>query len=322
VKKTCDIGTDTTPDLTACAAGAETHDVVYTVKVTNTTPTGEGGVVVDQICDNQYGNVFTATGFSGPDCPAGTTGTVATTTCSSSLPGDIANQGSGSCTFTVSHGENLSVTDQVTVNGHSDLVSTTTFPAKMSNTVTVTSTDAPTTAMTSLGLEPGPQAACVTLRYDVTVANTSAADESITLDKVVSPYTPALRDDVYGDLSMLSGSASVDKSIVGTTCGIATGQPGLGTLSTGTVHTFPATLAPGTGTPPTNNGGTYMCQFDGVICGAPSRISTTCAFGLQKADLKGVKANLTGDDTGLNADTITETDNPFTASVCLVQTGQ
>jgi hypothetical protein len=62
-----------------------------------------------------------------------------------------------------------------------------------------------------------------------------------------------------------------------------------------------------------------MCQFDGVICGTPSQISQTCAYGLQKPDLKGVTANLTGDDPSPNADTVTQIDNSFTASVCLVQ---
>src|ERR1019366_1261643 len=112
----------------------ETHNVLYTVTITNTTPANEGGVIVDQICDNRYGQIYPATGT----CPPGTVGSITSTTCPPS-PNDIANQGSGSCTFTVAHGEDLSVTDTVTVTGHSDVVSTDLFGPTSSNPVTVTS---------------------------------------------------------------------------------------------------------------------------------------------------------------------------------------
>jgi hypothetical protein len=300
-----------TPGQTTCHAGAETHNVVYTVTVTNTTPANEGGVIVDQICDDRYGQIYPA---SGGTCTAGTVGSISSTTCSASTPGTIANGSGGSCTFTVSHGENLTVVDQVTVTGHSALVNTSNFAPTMSNTVSVDSTDAPSTAKTNLGLEPGPQAACVTLRYDVTVQNTGAADESV--------HVTGITDGAYGSITTTHGGASVDGSVVGTTCGVVNG---LGTLpGTGNgAGVFPQTLAPGTTPlpPPTSDGGTYKCMFDGVICGTPSSGAVAnCAFGLSKPDPFGVTATLTGDD--LNpADTITETASPFTGGVCLVQSG-
>ena len=354
VAKSCNIPPDTTAGKVSCDAGQEGHDVVYTVTITNTTPTGEGGIVIDQICDSAYGQIFPASGT----CPAGTPGHtfVSGTTCP---PAPIANGGSGSCTFTVSHGENLSVTDTATVTGHSGLVASSLFGPDNSNMVTVTSSDAPTTAKTTKGLEPGPQAACVTLRYDATVTNTSSADESVTLNSVgtlgTPGYVPALHDSRYGDITTTHGSASLDGSVTGTTCG-ASGQ---GTLSGSPgAGAFPHMLAPGTGTPPTSNGGSYTCQFDGVICSTPAvplgpivttagtcstgdtgtpgnctagkppatactsnaQCNVTCAEGLQERDM--VTANLTGDDPSPNADTITQTEHQFTANVCLVQSGQ
>jgi len=311
VAKACSVGGGafTNP----CDLGAEGGTVTYQVTITNTTPAGEGGVNVDQICDDRYGNIFTAAGFSGPACPAGTVGSIVAGSASSCAAlGDITT--SASCTFQAVQGENLTIVDDVTVNGHSDLSSSVTFAPKTSNTVTVTSEDAPTTAKTNKGLEPGPLAACVTLRYDVTVRNTSAADETI--------HVTALNDNAYGNIDTTHGSASVDASVVGTTCGVDSGLKGLGTLSgSAGAGAFPQTLAPGTGAPPTSNGGTYTCQFDGVICGTPSGSAVpNCAFGLSKPDT--VTATLTGDETSAPLDQITETEVPFTANVCLVQSGQ
>ena len=338
VGKICTTGT-ANATKTNCDLGAEGGNETYQVTITNTTPASEGGIIVDQICDNRYGSIYDD-GVPATRCPvypaAGllnpTTFTM-TTTCNSSTPGDIANGGSGSCTFTVSHGENLSVTDQVTVAGHSDLATTQTFNPPASNTVTVTSSDAPTTATTGLGLAPGPVNACITLRYNVSVVNTSSADESITLNSVASPYVPALNASTFGDITTIHGDSHTAGSITGTTCGVDGGVTGQGTLSGvtavdclgGTVSpcnggAFPQMLAAGTGNPLTGNG-SYTCQFDGVICGTPGPIpadGSTCTEGLQVMNTK-VTPNLTGDDPAPNADTITATANPFTAIVCLNQ---
>ena len=320
VAKGCDVGSDTTPHG-SCDAGPEGQPVTYTVTINNTTPSGEGGIVVDQICDNRYGQIFPASGT----CTAGTVGSITTTTCGALT---VANGGSGSCTFTVAHGENLKVVDTVTVSGHSSLSATTTFGPTSSGTVTVTSEDAPTTVTTNKGLEPGPIAACVTVRYDVTVTNSSGADESVMLNSSSSPtFTPALNDNNYGDITSTHGSASVGQSVTGTTCGVAVGSHGLGTLSDDVVvsqSTTPGTgQAPGGAFPQTINsgGGTYKCRFDGTICGKPGPIppppaTATCAFGLSQSDT--VTANLTGDDAN-PADVIQQTANQFTANVCLTQ---
>lgn len=327
VAKTCNTGTISgTPSGTHCDIGPEGTTVTYTVTITNTTPAGEGGVVVDQICDNQYGTVYDD-GTIKTACAAGLTGNSivsASSTCGSL--GTIST--SASCTFEAAQGENASVIDSVTVKGHSSLVSTSMFPPKTSNSVTVVSEDAPSTATTNKGLEPGPQAACVTVRYNVTVANSSSADETLSLSSAAGPpIVPALNDNAYGDLSTTHGSASVDGSVTGTTCGVAANNSnkGLGTLNQLTVvspgTTVGAGEAPGGAFPDSlaTSGSTssYTCWFDGVICGTPSAIPPTCTYGLSKSDT--VAAHLTGDDLAPNADTVSQTDNQFIANVCLTQ---
>jgi hypothetical protein len=337
VTKNCNIGTDPTPNLTTCHAGQEGNTVVYTVITANQTPSGQGGDVVDQICDDQYGTILASSTLSacaaGKLCTPQCTGTdipfpgctgpgtanpgttcISSTTCSSTNPGDIPNGSSKSCTFSVNQGENTTVKDTVSVSGHSDIAVTPPpkFGPTGSNSVTVDSTDAPTTATTNLGYPANPlQNACVTVRYNVTVANTSAAEESVTLNSstVNGITTPALKDGHFADITTTHGSSSQDGSVTATTCGSTAG-------------TFPKTLGPGTclgaGCPPTNNGGTYKCTFDGVICGTPTAtVNPTCAAGLQFSDT-GVVANLTGDDAAPNADTVSQTDSPFTTTICLI----
>src|SRR5205823_2377234 len=125
-------------------------------------------------------------------------------------------------------GENKSVTDTVTASGHSSLNTSSTFGPSSSNAVTVTSSDAPSTAKIVKGVV-GTTAACATVRYSVDVANTSGFDEDLMLN--------SLNDSAYGDVTKCtnancasSSGANGTKQILGTTCG----QPvagGLGTLS-------------------------------------------------------------------------------------------
>ncbi len=321
VAKNCNLPPDTTAGLTTCDFGAtnEGGNVLYTVTIDNTTPTGQGGVTIDQICDDRYGQIYPATGT----CTAGTVGSISsfggcTTT-------DIANGGSATCTFTVSHGENLTVIDQVSVTGHSDLNPNSTFGPTTSNTVTVKSGEAPSTAKTNKGLAGVPVFACVTERYNVTVTNTSSADESITLNSSTTGggFVPALDDSFFGDITTDHGSASVAGSVTGTTCGVAVGSVGLGTLSGTTASStnggaFPATLAPGTGPAPTTNGGSYTCQFDGVICGTPAAITGVCSQGLTNVDTVTANLSVESGETG----SVTQTDNQFTANICFTQSGQ
>lgn len=327
VTKSCNTALSTGTGLALCDAGQEGSTVTYTVTVANTTPSGEGGVIIDQICDNQYGSIYRSNTASNTlkACAAGaiTNVTPTFTGCSTY---DVTST-PAACTFTVPHGESLTVIDIATVNGESDLATTyTPTPPASSKTVEVDSSDAPTTATTFLGLEPGPQSACVTLRYDVTVQNTSAADESVKLDAsgtvAGGNYMPALMDPkTFGDITSTHGTAAADKSVTGTTCGVATTSAGLGTLSKSFgAGTFPQTLAPGTGTPPTSNGGKYMCTFDGVICGAPNSTNIpNCSAGLSAQS--SITPNLTGDEVAVPFDKITVNAKTFTANVCLVQSG-
>lgn len=321
VTKACTTNLTAGPSAGPCDAGPEGSTVTYTVSISNPSTTTGNNAVVDQICDNRYGTVSTTTGFT-PACPTtGVIGTVASTTCP---PTPVAPGGTGTCTFTAVQGENASVTDTVTAWGHSSLNPSVTFgglTGVASNSVTVTSSDAASTASTSKGLEPGPRAACVTLRYDATVTNTSGHDESLVLNSSSTPtFVPALRDTFFGDITSTHGNASTSGSVTGTTCGVANGVAGSGTASdlTASDYTdggaFPKTLDIAGGTHPT-----YTCQFDGVLCGTPGPIGTTCAEGIQTPSST-LAANLTGDDT--SGDSLTTTNTPFTATVCFAQSGQ
>jgi hypothetical protein len=247
VAKACTTGL-TSGLNTTCDAGAEGSTVTYTVSITNTSNVAGNNVVVDQICDDQYGNVFTASGFT-PACPSGKIGNIASNqTCP---PNPIAPGATGSCTFTVVQGELKSVTDIASASGHSSINPSSVFLASKSNSVTVTSSDAPSTATLTKGLA-GTIAGCATVRYNVTVHNSSGADEALTLS--------GLGDTAYGtDITKLGSGAPL--TVLGTTCGVATGSPGLGTLSTSTgAGILPTVLAVG--------GTDYTCQFDGQFCSA------------------------------------------------------
>lgn len=325
VAKSCNTALTTGVDKISCDAGPEGSEVTYHVKINNTTPASEGGIVVDQICDDRYGSIYDD-GVITTACPAGTLAGLFTfgtslNPCNAATLGDIANGGSATCDFVVSHGENLDVTDHVTVRGHSDVSTDRFFEPKDSNDVTVTSSDAPSTATTAKGLDPGPQYACVTLRYNVTVTNTSGYDEVLTLNQVSSPtYTPALHDSYFGDITynrtLAPKGSNVAGSVTGTTCGVDTTADGLGTLSDQKGGgTFPKTLAV--------SGGSYTCKFDGVVCGTPGPIpsgepnpGSICTLGLSNVDT--VTATLTDDESDPNV-TITQDAQQFTANVCLKQ---
>ncbi|HEV2386674.1 MAG TPA: hypothetical protein VGS20_05405 [Candidatus Acidoferrales bacterium] len=247
VAKSCNTANTLGAGKVSCDAGPEGSTVTYTVTITDTTPANEGGVIVDQICDNRYGQVFPTSGT----CPAGTLGSIVVGSASSCASlGTIPNPGSASCTFQAVQGENATVIDTVTVAGHSALSASATFGPTASNTVTVTSSDAPSTATITKGLV-NTTAGCATVRYSVDVANTSTADENLTLS--------AFADSSYGSIT------TVHDAVLGTTCGVADGNPGLGTFSGVTASStnggaLPASLPV--------SGSDYKCQFDAQFCGA------------------------------------------------------
>ena len=184
-----------------CDAGVEGVGVAtYTVAVNNSNVSGAfGDIIVDQICDSAYGQVFPATG----SCKAGSTGqTITSTTCTAL---DVPLGSTQTCTFTApSIGELNSVSNIVTVSGHS-AVSTGVLFSTQTNSVTVNSEDAPSTASVTKSYN-ATVAGCATVRYGVEVDNTSGADETETLS--------ALTDNAFGSVTSVQGS------VLATTCSV------------------------------------------------------------------------------------------------------
>ncbi len=226
VAKSCNTALSTGAGLTSCDAGAEGSLVTYHVAISNTSSFGD--IVVDQICDSAYGNVFTVGGFGGPSCAPGSTGkSISSTTCTAL---DIANGSIGTCDFTAVQGELATVTDIVNVSGHSGVNTTSHFGPDTSNSVTVTSEDAPSTATVIKGYN-ATLAACATVRYNVEVDNSSAADEVETLS--------ALHDAPdFGDITKDVAHGGV---VLATTCSV------------------PQTIGVGSN---------YKCTFDAQFCSA------------------------------------------------------
>ena len=137
----------------------------------------------------------------------------------------------------------------------------------------------------------GNTAGCATVRYNVDVKNASAAgtDETLNLS--------AFNDSAFGSIT------SVHDSVLGTTCGVASGSQGLGSLSGSTGGgVLPATI-------PLN--GTYSCKFDGQFC---SGLDANGCF----THSNSVSATVTGDDN----DTVSLTPGGLTVKECLVGTPQ
>jgi hypothetical protein len=253
--------------------------------VTITNASNFGSVVIDQICDDQYGNIFTVSGFSGAACPAGKTGSITGTTCSALTIGSTPQF----CTFTATQAENVTVKDIVTVAGHGQNAGT--FSNVQSNQVTVTSHEATTTG-TIVKSFVANKSACVTVRYQAQVTNTSAAgtDETFSLN--------SLSDDQFGDITSVHGTGS--NAVLGTTCGVASGS---GTLTgTSGAGVLPQTLSV--------NGGAYTCQFDGQICGG---LDSQGCF----SHTNTVSASVTGDEGA--ADVVSLTPGGLTVNECITE---
>lgn len=292
VGKTCNTVDNTqAPDFTTnpptpnnCTTHPEGGQVTYTVNLNND-KSNFGSVVIDQICDSAYGTVFTDGTL--PACAAGSTGqTITGTTCNTLTP--IAFNTAETCTFTVNQPESTTVADTVNASGHGSSAGT--FGPTSSNSVTVTSNEAPSSATVTKGFV-GTEAACATVRYSVDVHNSSASGTDETESLTV------LTDNAYGSIT------SVHDSVLGTTCGVASG---VGTLS-GTAGggafsaASPATIAVG---------GDYTCQFDGQFCSAidlNSCISHT----------NSVSGTITGDEAG---DVVSQSANTLTVKECLTAT--
>lgn len=286
VTKNCSTakGSGTLPDP-SCSMDDPGGTVTYTVDVSNTS--NFGSITLDQICDNAYGDIATASGFT-PACSAGGIGTKTGTTCS--VPQTIAAGSDYSCTFTASQGEGTPVTDIATTNGIGQ-DGTTRFSGS-SNSVTVSVNEAASTATITKSLS-STKAGCATVRYGVDVANTSSADEDLTLS--------TLNDTFFGSITTVHGA------VLGTTCGVA-GSTGLGSLS----------ALPGAGALPASlpvGGSDYTCQFDAQFCGpltsVPDGKGGLCS-GIENVDK--VTATMTSDETGV---VVTQTANTLTVDECI-----
>lgn len=280
-----------TASPTTCDAGPEGSTVTYTVAITNTSTSGD--LDIDQICDDQYGTIYDNGTFT-TVCPTGKSGITPTNV--SCPPAAIGLGKTGTCTFTAPVSENVTgLTDTVTASGHSALNPTSTF-SKGSNSVTVTSTDAPSTATVMKGVV-GTEAACATVRYSVDVANTSSADEKLSLS--------GLNDSAFGDLTACTNAGCTNTGgtlILGTTCGVDTGSTGLGTLSGSKgAGTFPSSLTVG--------GSDYTCQFDAQFCSTLD--SSSCISNTDK-----ITASIAGDE----GEKVTVTRNSINVQECLKAT--
>jgi hypothetical protein len=262
--------------------------VTYTLTVSNTS--NFGSVTLKQICDSYYGNIATVSGFT-PACAAGTA-TAAGTSCI--LPQTIATNGSYQCTFTANQPENSIVTDTATANGVG-ADGTTRFTGTSTPPVTVTAGELPSTATVVKSLA-ATTAACATVRYNVDVKNTSVGDENLTLWE--------LTDSVFLDITTTHGSGN--GAVLGTTCGVATSAPGLGTLlSSKGAGVLPIMMPVG--------GSDYVCQFDAQFCGGIGPITGAggpCT-GIQNTDT--VTATLNGDD----GETVTQSPGTLTVNECI-----
>jgi len=210
-----------TQSPTACNAGngatTESAIATYTISIDNTT--GTSGFTIDQICDTAYGNVFTVSGFTGLACAKGSQCNTAPNNVAGGYCGnsgttcgalDIPASGSGNpatCTFTGGPQPELTtVTNLVTIAGHADINPDKKLTNQTSNSVSVTSTEVPTTAAVIKGFN-ATVAACATVRYNVEVDNTSGADEIAALS--------ALSDSTFGSIT------SVHDSVLATTCSVS-----------------------------------------------------------------------------------------------------
>ena len=273
-QKACNTSiTNTTPNVTPgnaapvlCDEGPETGSApTYYVGITPsaTAPSGTT-LVVDQVCDTAFGTVYddnlkvnNVRVFA--PCNGGTSNLAAT---NGNCPPTDFSSGTGTCHFsTAALGTELSfVSDQVSASMHlqtadGTLVAKTT--TLNSNSVKVFTTEAQTTTTTSKQYN-STIGACATVRYNVTVADSSTVtEESVTLS--------ALSDNVYGTLNACTNSGCTNTGgilVLGTNCLLGAG---VGTL-TGTNATLGGTNVTSAGSVTIPGNKTYACEFDGQFC--------------------------------------------------------
>jgi hypothetical protein len=208
-------------------------EFTYTVGVTNTSDFTT--VILDRICDDQFGTVVKVA--AAPDCTTGNIGSINSTDCV--VPQTLTAPFAGtppqySCTFKASvTGEPKTVTDKVTVYGHTDPSNK---PVQGDHTAQVSISDVPPTAQVIKSLD---SLQCAIVRYGVKVQNRDTA-ESLTLT--------ALSDNTFGNIANYQGGTPpLGENVVSSTCSV------------------PQTLTKDDGN---DNSGTdqYTCTFDAKFC--------------------------------------------------------
>ncbi len=162
----------------------------FTFSIAATNMAQVTSVTLERICDDHYGTV--AKIASAPACPAGSLGTINSTTCV--LPQTLAGGGSYSCSFkgnVVSNTPLMNVTDVVTFFGHDS--NTPANAVQGSDSAQVSITDVAPTASVVKSLV---SLACSDVNYRVRVNNTDTA-EALTLT--------ALSDSGFGSITSVHG---------------------------------------------------------------------------------------------------------------------
>ena len=248
-----------------CDEGPEAgSQPTYTVGITPsaTAPSGTS-LVVDQICDTAFGTVYddNLTVNNARVFVACKPGTSALTATNVDCPPTDFSSGTGTCHFTTAAlGTELSsVSDEVSASMHitnstGAVLAKTTTPN--SDQVKVFTTEAQTTTTTSKQYS-ATIGACATVEYNVAVANSSAAEESVTLS--------ALADNVYGNINACTNANCTNTGgilVLGTNCLLATG---VGTLA-GTHASVGGTNVTTAGSVTIPGNSSYTCKFDGQFC--------------------------------------------------------
>jgi hypothetical protein len=226
-------------------------EFTFTVHVQNTSQFTD--IVINRICDSDHGQIANV---SAESCPAGSLGTINSTTCFDLLPltlapddGMAGGTDEFTCTFTANVNSDTPVPneqDTVTVFGVDQ--SPNANPVQDSDSASVAVTDVPPAAMVTKAFD---TLNCVNVTYVVDVQNTSTA-EPLTLT--------ALTDSSFGNLT------DIHDDVTGTTCGV---DLALGTQQGAGAGEFPVTVA---------IGATYSCKFDANFCGAQHRNKATATL--------------------------------------------
>lgn len=302
VAKSCSIS-PTQQNQTLCTFTGEGGVATYNVTITN--GSNFGNVVIDQVCDNVYGGLYTASTYTGTShCTAAQN--LVTNSCSG-----LTSVGSTpvACNFQANVGENANVVDTITVYGHGDQSGTAITPG-VSNAVTVKSGESPTSATISKTFGSNDQV-CAKVTYNVDVANTTPAgsDETVTLT--------GLTDTSFGDITTVQGSVSA------TTCNVSSTAPQTLTVGTDYKCSFQAQFC---GQPTTivatpgkcgANGFCSAGQPSSIACTADTNCDVSC-MGVQHSNT--VNATMHGDEGSSdtpNGTTFTVTPGGLTVSECV-----